>query len=68
MGKRVVATKSGLDYTWVSMVAEIGGYVGLLLGFAVVDIVFAIDRVWPKIYSQGKGKSTKVKVAPAPAN
>ena len=66
MGKRVVATKSGLDYTWVSLVAEIGGYVGLLLGFAVVDIIFALERVWPKLYArQGKGNSTKVKVAPA---
>ena len=65
MGKRVVATKSGLDYTWVSMVAEIGGYVGLLLGFAVVDIIFAMDRVWQKILAKGRSKSTKVKVAPA---
>ena len=35
-----------LDYTWLSMVAEFGGYVGLLLGVAVVDVAFALDRVW----------------------
>ncbi len=26
------------DYSWLSMVAEIGGYVGLLLGVSVVDL------------------------------
>ena len=37
------------DYTALSMIGEIGGYVGLLLGVAVVDIIHVIDRIWPKI-------------------
>ena len=48
-GVRVVVKRSVLDYTWLSAVAELGGYVGLLLGIAVVDIAFAADRYWPKI-------------------
>ena len=78
MGKRVVATKSVLNYTWVSMVAEIGGYVGLLLGIAVVDIVFAMDRIWPMVFKPEKlaataskkgaesGGATEIRVAPVP--
>ena len=46
LGIRIVVRRNVLDYTWLSMVAEIGGYVGLLLGVAVVDIAFALDRVW----------------------
>ena len=48
-GVRVIVKRSVLDYTWLSAVAELGGYVGLLLGIAVVDIAFAADRYWPKI-------------------
>ena len=48
-GVRIVVKRSVLDYTWLSAVAELGGYVGLLLGVAVVDIAFAADRYWPKI-------------------
>ena len=77
MGKRVVATKSVLNYTWVSMIAEIGGYVGLFLGIAVVDIVFAMDRIWPKVLKprmsaaaskeeENSGGATKIRVAPVP--
>ena len=38
------------DYTLLSTVGEIGGYVGLLLGVAVVDFIYIIDRVWPMIF------------------
>ena len=48
-GVRIVVKRSVLDYSWLSAVAELGGYVGLLLGVAVVDIAFAADRYWPKI-------------------
>ena len=48
-GVKRVVKRSVLDYTWLSAVAEIGGYVGLLLGIAVVDIAFAVDRYWLKI-------------------
>ena len=37
------------DYTALSMIGEIGGYVGLLLGVAAVDIIHVIDRIWPKL-------------------
>ena len=43
---RIVVRRSALDYTWLSMVAEIGGYVGLLLGISLVDIAFALDSSW----------------------
>jgi hypothetical protein len=45
---RVVLKTRILAYTWLSMVAEIGGYVGLLLGAAVVDIAFLMDRMWSR--------------------
>ena len=57
-GVRIVVKRSVLDYTWLSAVAELGGYVGLLLGVAVVDIAFAADRYWPKIsnlFTSNKG-------------
>ncbi len=37
-GTRVKMKTTVRDYTWLSMVAEIGGYVGLMLGVAVVDV------------------------------
>ena len=36
--------KTVLDYTWVSMLAEIGGYTGLLLGISVVNITSYVDK------------------------
>ena len=44
---RVVVKTSVEDYTWISMIAEIGGYVGLFLGVAVVDSVHIMDAAWP---------------------
>ena len=44
---RVVIKTSVEDYTWISMIAEIGGYVGLFLGVAVVDSVHIMDAAWP---------------------
>ena len=46
---RVVVKTSMEDYTWITMVAEIGGYVGLFLGVAVVDCVYVLDAAWPKM-------------------
>ena len=47
---KVVVRKSVLDYTWLSAVAEMGGYVGLLLGIALIDIIFILtDRVIPNV-------------------
>ena len=62
---RVVVKTSVEDYTWISMVAEIGGYVGLFLGVAVVDCVHVMDVAWPKLKHLwrkivGKKKSTSI--------
>ncbi len=43
--------RSVLDYSWVSMVADIGGYVGLLLGISLVHVNSVID--WA--YANAKG-------------
>ena len=53
---------SSTIHTWLSAVAEMGGYVGLLLGIAVVDIAFAADRFWPMISDLWKSENI-VKVA-----
>ena len=41
--------KTVLDYTWLSMLAEIGGYTGLLLGISVVNLTGVIDRLFQKL-------------------
>ncbi len=45
----VKVNRTVLDYTWVSMLAEIGGYTGLLLGISVVDITSFVDRLLLRI-------------------
>ena len=37
------------DYTVLSMLAEIGGYTGLLLGVSVVNLTSLIDRLGIKL-------------------
>ena len=49
------------DYTWVSMVAEIGGYVGLLLGVAVLDCIHLMDAVWIKMARLSRKRVAKKK-------
>jgi hypothetical protein len=44
LSSRVKVNTSVRDYTWLTMVAEIGGYVGLFLGLAVVDVAAVIGR------------------------
>ena len=36
---RAVTLRATEDYSWQSMIGEIGGYVTLLLGIAVIDLV-----------------------------
>ena len=43
--------KTVLDYTWFSMVAEIGGYTGLLLGVSVNNIASLVDKIRMKYYN-----------------
>ena len=42
--------KTVLDYTWVSMLAEIGGYTGLLLGISVVNVTNYLDKLFFKFF------------------
>jgi hypothetical protein len=44
-------THAVLDYKWLSMVAEIGGYVGLMLGVAVVDVTSVISKLYRRASS-----------------
>ena len=44
--------KTVLDYTWISMVAEIGGYTGLLLGVSVVNITYYLDKILVKFLNK----------------
>ena len=37
--------KSYLSYTGVSLLAEVGGYVGLLLGVSLMNITSLIDKL-----------------------
>lgn len=37
--------KTILDYTVLSMLAEIGGYTGLLLGISIVNVTHIIDKL-----------------------
>lgn len=48
---KIVMKRGVLDYTWLSAVAEMGGYAGLLLGVAVVDVAFAAEGYWLKLSS-----------------
>lgn len=36
--------KAVLDYQWVTMIAEIGGYTGLLLGISLVNLTNVLDK------------------------
>ena len=42
--------KTVLDYTFLSMVAEIGGYTGLLLGISVVNLTKLFEKLIFKIF------------------
>ena len=40
------------DYTFLSMLAEIGSYTGLLLGVSLVHITSLIDRIFVRLMKQ----------------
>ena len=50
----VKVKKTVLDYTWLSMLAEIGGYTGLLLGVSVVNVTGPIDKFLHKFWGSGQ--------------
>ena len=37
---RAITLRATEDYSWQSMIGEIGGYATLLLGIAVIDLVY----------------------------
>ena len=41
--------KSVLDYSWLTMVAEIGGYTGLLLGISLVNVNSVLDKFFDRL-------------------
>ena len=41
----VKVTEDYLSYTFLSMIAEIGGYAGLMIGFSILDFVSACQVV-----------------------
>ena len=42
---QIKVMKSYLSYTEVSLLAEVGGYVGLLLGVSLMNITSLIDKL-----------------------
>ena len=57
---KISVKRSVLDYTWLSMVAEIGGYVGLLLGVSLVDLALSLDGIeilWARLTEHKKSKN-----------
>ena len=47
---QIQVKKSHLSYSEVSLLAEVGGYVGLLLGVSLMDIASVFDKVFKIIY------------------
>ena len=43
--QRVIARKSVYTYTTQSVIADIGGFLGLMLGFSILDLSFVIENV-----------------------
>lgn len=44
--------KSHLSYSEVSLLAEVGGYVGVLLGVSLMDVSLLFDKVFEIIYQK----------------
>jgi hypothetical protein len=45
MKSRIKKKSTILDYTFGTMIAEIGGYTGLLLGVSIVHITILFDKL-----------------------
>ena len=43
--RRVTEKKNVVPYDWVSFLAEIGGYMGLLLGWSMLDLTMVIKII-----------------------
>ena len=49
---QIQVKKSHLSYSKVSLLAEVGGYVGLLLGVSMMDIALFFNKVYEIIYQK----------------
>ena len=49
MKEQIQVKTSHLSYSKVSFLAEVGGYIGLLLGVSLMDFALLIDRMFPLI-------------------
>ena len=49
MKEQIQVKTSLLSYSKVSFLAEVGGYIGLLLGVSLMDFASLIDRMFPLI-------------------
>ena len=48
----VKVKKTVLDYDYLTMIGEFGGYTGLLLGISAVDILIRFNRLFIRIFSR----------------
>ena len=48
----VKVKKTVLDYDYLTMIGEFGGYTGLLLGISLVDILIRLNRFFIRMFSQ----------------
>ena len=48
----VKVKKTVLDYDYLTMIGEFGGYTGLLLGISAVDILIRFNRFFIRIFSR----------------
>ena len=47
---KVKVSKSVIDYDAITLMAEVGGYMGLLLGSSIMDITFLINKIFDYIF------------------
>ena len=46
--EQIPVRESQLSYSVVTLLAELGGYVGLIIGVSLMDIVSLIDQIFAK--------------------
>ena len=44
----ITVTEDQYSYIWLNLIAEVGGYVGLFLGFSVYQMTSLIDKLFQK--------------------
>ena len=61
--RSVKFTREFVLYTVLSLVAEVGGYVGLLLGFSVFNIASVFTPVVKKIFGDSSSRVEPISVS-----